>query len=544
MNTTPDSSAPPVPVRRALLSVSDKTGIDVLARCLQSHGCELISSGGTREHLARCGIDTIDVSAVTGNPSAFDGRMKTLSFELASSLLFDRAHHAEEAARLKIRPIDMVACTFYPFQSAAARGLEVDGLVEYIDIGGPTMVRAAAKNAKYVAVVTDPGDYPAIVEELNRENGALTLPTRMRLMRKAFALTADYDAAIATALDAQAGERSLRLALESGRHPRYGENPHQHAVVYRVRGAAQALHDCPVLHGKELSYNNIVDLQRALEAVRDLPRHGAAVIKHTNPCGLADADDQRRAFELAWNGDPVSAYGSVVAFSTPLDRRTVEFLEFDHPDKTVRKFIEVIAAPAITEEATAYLRQHKNVRVVVADPKALASPSEIRIAMHTALVQDSDHTLLADLTVMGETRQELDRSLIEFGLMAVRQLASNAIAVVRRLPDGACQLLGMGCGQPNRVGSIELALRACWENLVRENPDVPGIDDSVREHLGRAVLLSDGFFPFPDNVDACGRAGIRTVVQPGGSIRDAAIVQRADELGIAVVFTGVRHFRH
>lgn len=532
-----------VPIRRALLSVADKTGIETLARCLASFGCELLASGGTRRHLEAAGVSTMDVSEATGNPHAFEGRMKTISFALEGALLFDRVRHAEEAARLGIVPIDMVVCTFYPFEATAARGAEFDELLEYIDIGGPTMVRAAAKNARYVAVVTDPCDYAPLVQELVAHAGALSFATRRSLMRKAFAATAAYEAAIADELDARAGVRSMRLTLEEGRPARYGENPHQQAMVYRVRGARHALRDCTVLHGKELSYNNMVDLQRALEAVRDLPRHGVAVIKHTNPCGLADADDQRRAFELAWAGDPVSAFGSVVAFSTALRRDTVGFLGLDL-DKAHRKFIEVIAAPAFEDAAVEYLALNKNLRVVVADARALESSTEARIAMGTALVQEPDRTLLREPTLVGRVRRDLDRSLIEFGMVAARALASNAIAVVRRLADGACQLLGMGCGQPNRVGAMELALHRSAQTLRDECPQGVEVDAYVRDSLAGAVVVSDGFLPFPDNVDVCARHGVRLIVQPGGSLRDPQIIERADECGIAMVFTGIRHFRH
>ncbi|MBN1425529.1 bifunctional phosphoribosylaminoimidazolecarboxamide formyltransferase/IMP cyclohydrolase [Candidatus Fermentibacteria bacterium] len=544
MTQTDHRDAQLIPIRRALLSVADKRGIEDLARCLASFGCELIASGGTRDHLASAGIHSTDVSELTGNPSAFEGRMKTISFSLASALLFDRDRHGDEAERLGIVPVDMVVCSFYPFAEARARGLPLEELVEFIDIGGPTMVRAAAKNARYVAVVTDCADYPRLQAELTQHEGALSLETRRGLMREAFALTADYDAAISTALDENAGASSLRIAMERGRPVRYGENPHQRATIYRIRGATHALHDCPLLHGKELSYNNMVDLQRALEAVRDLPRHGVAIIKHTNPCGLADAEDQHRAFELAWEGDPISAFGSVVAFSTPLSLETAQFLELGHPDKARRKFIEVIAAPRFQDEALVYLRQHRNLRVVVADAKRLDSPTEIRVAMNTALLQATDRRLLEELTPVGECNRDLDRPLIEFGLTAVRQLASNAIAVVHRVPDGACQLLGMGCGQPNRVGAIALALTACMATLARRHPEPAGFDAFVSETLACAVLTSDAFFPFPDNVDACARGGIPVVVQPGGSIRDPEVIQRAHECGITMVFSGLRHFRH
>ncbi len=528
-----------VPIRRALVSVSDKEGLTDLARCLASFSCEIISSGGTRRYLEANGIPSQDVAAFTGTPPAFQGRMKTLSFPLASALLFDRERHAEEAERLGIRPIDMVVCTFYPFEQAP-EGASLDDLVELIDVGGPTMVRAAAKNARFVAVVVDPGDYGRIISELERTGGALGLATRLDLMRKAFARTADYDASISVALDRLAGVRTLRPVFEQGRIPRYGENPHQGATVYRVRGALRSLLDCVVLHGKELSYNNFVDIQHALASVRDLPDCAVAVVKHTNPCGLAVADTPLRALELAWESDPVSAFGSVIAFTTPVDGATAAFLALDHPDKSRRKFVEVIAAPSFSEEALASLTHHKTLRLVVADPRALDQGLQVRASMGVALVQEDDRVLHQGLTLAGAVKVTLDRELIEFGLVAVRQLSSNAIAIVRRLPCGAMQLLGIGCGQPNRVGAIELALQHSLRSLRREAQATGSAPGDLRD----AVLVSDGFLPFADNVEACARHGIRIIVQPGGSIRDASIIARADECGIAMVLTGIRHFRH
>ncbi|HHJ53491.1 MAG TPA: bifunctional phosphoribosylaminoimidazolecarboxamide formyltransferase/IMP cyclohydrolase, partial [Caldithrix abyssi] len=352
-----------IKIKRALLSVSDKRGIAILARTLRQFGCEIISTGGTKKVLEAANIPVTDISAVTGNPEAFGGRMKTISFQIESALLFDREKDAREAEALGIQPIDMVVCNLYPFERVKNQGAHFDALIENIDIGGPTMVRAAAKNFKYVAIVTDPEDYHDIIDELEANEGALSYETRFHLMRKAFNATADYDAMIATTFDETAGELSLRLAFDRAKPLRYGENSHQTAFFLRHRHAEYSIHDLDFLHGKELSYNNIVDLHSALEAVRDLSGQGCAIIKHNNPCGLAQGSDQRHVFEAAWAGDPVSAFGSVIAFNQPLGKNTATFLHLDAEDKSQRKFVEVIVAPDFTPQALDYLRLHKNLRV-------------------------------------------------------------------------------------------------------------------------------------------------------------------------------------
>ncbi len=533
-----------IKINRALFSVSDKTGVEALARALHEKGCEIISTGGTRAVLEKAGIPVIEISEVTGNPEAFGGRMKTISFQIESALLFDREKDAAEAQQLGIKAIDMVVCNLYPFKRVKSQGVDFDTLIENIDIGGPTMVRAAAKNFKYVAVVTDPQDYPDLVEELQANNGALSYETRFRLMRKAFNLTADYDAMIATAMDETAGQFSVRLAFDQARTLRYGENAHQQAFFLRQRKSADSLHDLQFLHGKELSYNNIVDLYSALDAVKDVENTACAIIKHNNPCGLCEGNEQRQVFELAWAGDPVSAFGSVIAFNKKVERKTVEFLNLDAENKMQRKFVEVIAAPDFEPEAIDYLKQHKNLRLVKFDPARLTQEMEFKILAGSLLLQTADKKLLEKTEVVTQTAPALDESLLNFGLIAVRQLKSNAIAVVRRV-GGYFQLLGMGCGQPNRVNSTRLALERSRENLKNEfNGNEADLEAYVQEQLGKAVLISDAFFPFPDNVEIAAGYGIKTIVQPGGSIRDKAVIQKCDELGIAMIFTGIRHFKH
>jgi phosphoribosylaminoimidazolecarboxamide formyltransferase/IMP cyclohydrolase len=536
----------PVPVRRALLSVTDKTGVVELARALAAHGCELISTGGTRAALEAAGLAVTEAAAVSGNPEAFGGRMKTISFAIESALLYDRERDAAEAATLGVAPIDLVACNLYPFREHAAAGEPLPALMEQVDIGGPTMIRAAAKNHRWVAVLTSPAQYPGVIVELGARRGTLSASTRERLMREAFNHTADYDAAIARTVDERLGVPSLRLAFDRGRSLRYGENPHQAAWLFRDREAEASVADAEVLSGKEISHNNLVDLVAALEAVQDLPAETCAVIKHANPCGLAVAAGQEAALAAAWEGDPVSAFGSVIAFNSPLRAGTVAFFELAHPDRSRRKFVEVVAAPAFEEGALEALKAHPNLRAVRVDPAQLRPRLTFRSLPGALLLQEADTNLEAGVEVQTKAGPTLhDPGLVRLGLVAVRQVKSNAIAVVRRRPDGVLQLLGMGGGQPNRLDSIRLAVARCRDNLAREyRGPAEGLEAYRREVLGSALLISDAFFPFPDNVEAAAEAGIRTLYEPGGSLRDAQVVERADELGVCVVFTGLRHFKH
>jgi len=529
-----------IKIDRALISVSDKTGVIELARALAGTGCEIISTGGTRRVLEDAGLTTTDISEVTGNPEAFGGRMKTISFEIESALLFDRETDREEAAALGIRSIDMVVCNLYPFEAVRDAGGDLEHLIENVDIGGPTMIRAAAKNHRWVAVVTDPADYPGLVEELTSNDGGLSAETRTGLMRKAFNRTADYDAAIATTLDERHGVPSLRLAFDAPMPMRYGENSHQTAVLLRERQAVKSLCDMEILGGKALSFNNMADAQAALDAVRDLEGPACSIIKHQNPCGLAMGDDLAAVFSAAWDGDPLSAFGSVIAFNRPLPLEAARHLALDAEKKRDRKFVEMISAPAFEEGALEYLKLNKNLRIVRFDPKDAARPNDVRLLAGAALLQDTDAALWDTIDVKtAATPGEIDQELLAFGVVAVRQVKSNAIVLVRRRDDGMCQLLGIGAGQPNRVNSTQLALARARDNLARE-----GDAAYVAAELSSAYLISDAFFPFADNVELAADAGVRILFQPGGSIRDKAVVRRCDELGLVMVFTGTRHFKH
>ena len=529
------------PLRRALLSVSDKTGLLPLAQALQAQGCELISTGGTRKVLEEAGIPSIEISQITGNPEAFGGRMKTISFQIESALLFDRERDAQEAANLGIEPIDLVVCNLYPFEQVLRQGGSFEQLIENIDIGGPTMIRSAAKNFKDVAVVVDPSDYPALIAELQAHEGACSLPLRQQLMAKAFNHSADYDALVAQTMDGALGRDSLRLSFVGGKPLRYGENSHQPAKVYQLAGAANSLHQAEFLHGKALSYNNILDAQAALDSIRyyaQAPQAACSIIKHNNPCGLALAASPAEALRLAWEGDPISAFGSIIAFNQALDLETVQYFALDAPKAEQRKFVEVILAPDYSPEALAYLQQHPNLRLLrYALSPAMQTDQDYRLVADQLLVQAHDQPLHEGLEQVSGAPWDLDQDqgLIEFGLNALRQIKSNSIVLVER-QGSAYRLLGMGAGQPNRLVATRLALDKAEENLQREGRPL--------SELSRCILLSDAFFPFADNVELAAQAGIRFLVQPGGSIRDKRLIARAEELGISMIFSKLRHFKH
>jgi phosphoribosylaminoimidazolecarboxamide formyltransferase / IMP cyclohydrolase len=521
-----------VRIERALLSTSDKTGLASFASALHTAGTELLASGGTALHLRAAGLTVADVGTLTGRGAAFGGRLKTLSFEVAAALLFDRERDAAEARAEGVQPIDLVAVNLYPFASAAGRGASADELVNLIDIGGPTMIRAAAKNHRFVTVVTNETDYAEVLAEIARLGGT-SLALRTRLAQRAFATTAAYEAAIARSFAAQTDAPALYEARDRAQSLRYGENPHQTARVFSPSRPSDAL-EFEQRGGKELSFNNYVDLQAALEAVVDLPGPAVAVVKHENPCGLALAADVRTALELAWAGDPVSAFGSVIACNRALTLTDVTFLGLDDPRKEARKFVEIVAAPGFSDEALAYLAQQRSLRTLIVDPASGRSATERRSVRGLILEQARDQAVDEPLTVVvsgpHEKANELDEELVRFGLVAVRQLKSNAIALVARTAGGACHLVGMGAGQPNRRASSELALRTARANGVA---DFAGI-----------VLVSDAFFPFADGVELALAAGIRTVIEPGGSIRDDDVKTACEAHGATLVFTGRRHFRH
>lgn len=535
-----------IPIKRALISVSDKAGVVELAQSLADAGCEIISTGGTQRKLEEAGITTTEISTVTGNPEAFGGRMKTISFNIESALLFDREKDAEEAAALNIEPIDLVVCNLYPFQEVLKKGADFETLIENIDIGGPTMIRAAAKNFRYVATVTQPSDYTELMAQLKSNKGALTYDFRKKLMTKAFNHTADYDALIATTMDKEIGVNSLRLGFEEGIDLRYGENSHQAARFYKEKNSDNSLYDLNVLHGKALSFNNILDINGAIEAIKESTRPACSVIKHSNPCGLCEGDDQAELLQLAWAGDPISAFGSIIAFNQKVTLETVQFFDLKHEDRSKRKFVEVVIAPEFTAEALAYLQQHKNLRIIEFNAARLNGGIDLRYLNGSLLAQDTDSQLHSKLDVVtaNPVDMAIEQPLIEFGLRAIKTIKSNSIAIVR-FKNGYAQLLGMGAGQPNRLIATKLSIEKSRENLRNEYTGAEeDFEAYVAQELANAWLISDAFFPFADNVEIAAAAGVRKIVQPGGSIRDKSVIATCDDLGVSMVFTGIRHFKH
>ena len=517
-------------VRRALLSVSDKAGLVELARGLAGFGVEVISTGGTRKALADAGLKVIDISDVTGFPEILDGRVKTLHPRVHAGILSirDNPQHQATLAEQQIAPIDLVVCNLYPFEATLARAESThEDIVENIDIGGPSMVRAACKNYHDVAVVTDPSQYPAVLDELRANNGALTLATREALTAAAFAHTAAYDAAVAAyfARRQQGWPARFTLPFRLKQSLRYGENPHQAAAFYTeptVRHGCVA--SAEVLHGKELSYNNLLDLDSALNLVREFRDPAAVVIKHNNPCGAAVAGSLVEAFTRAYEGDPLSAFGGILGFNRELDEATAT--QITEPNR----FIECVIAPGYSARALEILTTRpswkNSVRLLRTGPQTadVARSLDYRRVDGGLLVQTRDAE--ADDFAAAEVktkRKPTDAELadVRFAWLVAKHVKSNAIVLAK-----GGMVLGVGAGQMSRVDSTHMAIR------------------KAGDRVKGSVLASDAFFPFRDNVDMAAAAGVVAIAQPGGSKRDADSIAACDEHGIAMVFTGVRHFRH
>ena len=520
-------------IKRAILSVTDKIGLVDFARKLAGLGIELISTGGTAKLLRDSGIAVQDISELTGFPEMLDGRVKTLHPKVHAGILHRRGDpkHLAAVAEHGISPIDMVVVNLYAFEKTAAKpGVAFEELIENIDIGGPSMIRSAAKNFHDVAIVTSPSDYDSIAGELGQSGGSLSLATKWLLAQKAFAATAAYDSAIASTLE-RVNPDTFQLSPESGVFPpvlrfsfqktldlRYGENPHQKAAMYSD-GSDAGVANARQLQGKELSYNNIVDLQAAWDLAQEFNEkdfHGpvCAIIKHTNPCGTATGRTLAEAFKRALECDPVSAFGGVIGVNRPIDGEAAEQMH--------KLFLEVIAAPAFDEAAKAKFASKKNLRLVEVVPAA--QKWVLKNVSGGLLVQDTDIRPLhdADLKVVTKrvpTREEM-RALL-FAWKVCKHVKSNAIVYAR---DG--QTVGVGAGQMSRVDSAKIgAMKA----------QLP---------LKGTVAASDAFFPFPDGVEEIAKAGATAIIQPGGAQRDPEVIEAADRLGLAMLFTGVRHFRH
>lgn len=515
-------------IRRALLSVSDKSGIVEFARSLQNAGVEILSTGGTYRLLQDNNIPAIEIADYTGFPEMMDGRVKTLHPKVHGGILARRHIDAEVMQAHNIPPIDLVVVNLYPFEATVARpGCDLTTAIENIDIGGPTMLRAAAKNHAWVAVVVNPADYPLVLSEMNANAGGLTQSTRFDLAVRTYEHTAAYDGAIANYLgkivSGSEFPRSFTSQFHKKQDLRYGENPHQNAAFYVEKQPQEAsVSTAQQLQGKELSYNNIADTDAALECVKSFSDPACVIVKHANPCGVAIAVSIQDAYQLAFQTDPTSAFGGIIAFNRELDAATAQKI-------VDQQFSEVIIAPTVSQEALQVFAGKPNVRVLACGqwPAKPLTASDYKRVNGGLLVQDRDiHQIShSDLTVVSK-RQPSEQELADlmFAWTVAQFVKSNAIVYCKNQ-----QTIGIGAGQMSRVYSARIAgIKAADENLVVEG----------------SVMASDAFFPFRDGIDAAAKAGISAVIQPGGSMRDAEVIAAADEAGMAMVFTGIRHFRH
>ncbi|MGD9518040.1 MAG: bifunctional phosphoribosylaminoimidazolecarboxamide formyltransferase/IMP cyclohydrolase [Armatimonadota bacterium] len=539
-------------VQRALVSVSDKTGVVDFAAELSTMGIQILSTGGTKRVLEQAGVPVTAVEDYTGFPEMLDGRVKTLHPKIHGGLLGlrDDPEHQRQMAEHGVEPIDMVVVNLYPFRETVAKpNVTLEEAVENIDIGGPTMLRSAAKNFRFVAVVCNPARYTGILTEMKANNGALSEETRRLLALEAFKHTAQYDAAISSWLSrrfiSDEGLPPLYLPwLEKVQDLRYGENPHQAAAFYREVGAGEVgLAGARQLHGKELSFNNILDTTAALEAARDFAQPTVVIIKHLNPCGLASAPTLRQAFEDAWSTDPVSAFGSVIGMNRVVDRDTAEILgnsdylrdvifpryaeEMGEAQiEALAAFVEVIIAPGYTPEALEILQRKKNLRIMLLEDwdAGRGADLEFRRVPGGALVQELDlkfaqRSDLRVVTRIQPTEEQLAALL--FADRVAKHVKSNAIVLCQ-----GTRLVGCGAGQMSRIDSMQLAAR------------------KAGRRASGAVLASDAMFPARDNVDAAAATGCAAIIQPGGSVRDEEVITAADEHGLPMVITGLRHFWH
>ncbi len=520
-----------VRIARALISVSDKAGLVELGKALAARGVEILSTGGSAQRLAEAGVPVKEVSDHTGFPEIMDGRVKTLHPRVHGGILARRDIHADAMAQHDIPGIDLVVVNLYPFEATVAKGAAYDDCVENIDIGGPAMIRAAAKNHDFVAIVTEPSDYEAVMDELATHDGCVTLALRRKLAQRAYARTAAYDAAISTWLAGQLGETFPPRTTLSGslaQTLRYGENPHQQAAFYVTGEKRPGVATAVQLQGKELSYNNLNDTDAAFELVAEFEQPAVAIIKHANPCGVAQGANLLEAYKSALLCDPVSAFGGIIAVNRSLDAETAEEIS--------KLFAEVVIAPDADEAARALLATKKNLRVLLT--KDVPNPADpgmmIKQLSGGFLLQnrDSGRVNPAELKVVTKrapTEQELADLL--FAFRVAKHVKSNAIVYAK---NGAT--VGVGAGQMSRVDSARIAAIKSAEAA-----KAAGLSEPLTKG---SVVASDAFFPFADGLLAAAEAGVTAVIQPGGSIRDNDVIAAADEKGLAMVLTGMRHFRH
>ncbi|MEY8730673.1 bifunctional phosphoribosylaminoimidazolecarboxamide formyltransferase/IMP cyclohydrolase [Peribacillus frigoritolerans] len=509
--------------KRALISVSDKTGIVEFAQGLIEAGFEIISTGGTKKTLQDNGIEVIGISDVTGFPEILDGRVKTLHPNVHGAVLakHDDKSHAAQLAEHNIEPIQLVCVNLYPFQATISKPeVTVEDAIENIDIGGPTMLRSSAKNHEYVTVIVDSNDYPTVLAEL-KQIGGVSKTTNRRLAAKVFRHTAAYDAVISeymTELADEENPESLTVTYELKQSLRYGENPHQKAAFYKKPlGSVFSIAEANQLHGKELSYNNINDADAALQIVKEFNEPAAVAVKHMNPCGVGVGATILEAYEKAYEADATSIFGGIIALNREVDKATAEKLH--------EIFLEIIIAPGFTQEAVEVLTSKKNLRLLTIDFDAVKKPERKLTSIEGGLlIQDQDAHSLKDAEVKVATKREPtpeEWKAMELGWKIVKHVKSNAIVVCNDQ-----MTLGVGAGQMNRVGAAKIAL------------------EQAGERATGSALASDAFFPMDDTVEAAAKAGVTAIIQPGGSVKDEDSIKKADEYGITMVFTGIRHFKH
>jgi len=509
---------------RALISVSDKTGVVEFAEELNELGVKIISTGGTLTRLTDNGVEAISISEITGFPECLDGRVKTLHPAVHGGILAirEKSEHMKQIEDLNIETIDIVAINLYPFKETIMKpGVKLEEAIENIDIGGPAMLRSAAKNHRDVLVICDPADYGQVIEEL-KEKSSVSYETKFKLAQKVFEHTAAYDAMIAAYLREQGGgglPEKLTLTFEKIQNLRYGENPHQQSIYYKeVKPPAGSLANAVQLHGKELSFNNINDANGALDALKEFTEPAIVAVKHANPCGVGVGFDIFTAYKKAHDCDPVSIFGGIVASNRPIDAQTA--------DEINKIFVEIVLAPGFTDEALEILKNKKNIRLL--ELEEIGRKPEKQLDMKKTggglLVQDADMALLEDEDIKVVTDRiptEKEMQDMRFALKVVKHVKSNGIVMAK---DG--MTLGIGPGQTNRIWAVKNAIR-------QSNFELKG-----------AVMASDAFFPFEDCVEAAAEAGVTAIIQPGGSARDEDSIKKANEHGIAMVFTGTRHFKH
>ncbi len=565
----------PLKVKRAILSVSDKTNIVELAKFLNEEGVELYSTGGTYQKLIDSKVPVKEINELTNFPEMMDGRIKTLNPKVHGGILAlrDNEKHLKEAKKNEVSFIDLIVVNLYPFEEVTKdEDVALELAIENIDIGGPTMLRSAAKNYKFVTVLTESSDYDTFMAEY-RENQGATLEFREKMALKVFKKTSRYDSLISRFLEKRvlANERNT-IFLEDGKKLRYGENSHQEAFLYQDNQAKEGtLANCKILNGKEMSYNNYMDAQAAIDMILEFEEPVAVVIKHNNPCGVATGKNLRDALAKAWYSDPISAFGSVLAFNREFDLNTLKFLkgkEEKHYTFTVEddllvpslkkvggKMIEVLLAPSFSKEALEYLttkKNSRNIRVLEFDLENSKKAKDFQIKRIDGgfLVQTNDDQLFSDLECV--TAKKFDEKMLklaEFSMKCCKIIKSNTITLGRILADGSYQLLGMGAGQPNRVDSLrKLAITKARENLEYEfrTKEIKGdFEDYFRKVMNEEVVMaSDAFFPFDDTVRMAAGYGIKYIIQPGGSLKDQDSIDACDELGVAMIFSKNRHFRH